>query len=115
MNLPRTIITDRRAHDRHPFRTSAVLVLPDGRSVQARTLDIGKGGAGVVTDINAPIDIELTLRMSLPARPAGSALFEARATVVNCSLAGSEGGFRIGLQFGTLQPSALAALKGVLP
>jgi PilZ domain len=115
MNLPKTVIADRRGHDRHPFRTSALLILPDGRAVPARTLDIGKGGAGVVTDINPAIDSELTVRMSLPARPSGSAVFEARATVVNCSLTGSEGGFRIGLQFGTLPAPALAALQGAIP
>ncbi|MBL8345468.1 MAG: PilZ domain-containing protein [Rubrivivax sp.] len=115
MSLPGVIINDRRAHDRHPFRTSAALVMSDGRVLQARTLDVGKGGAGVVVDVSLPVDAGLTIRMNLPARPTGSALFEARATVVSCSLAGSEGGFRIGLQFGTLEASALAALKGVLP
>ena len=35
-----TVITERRAHVRQPLRTSAALVLPDGRLLLARTLDI---------------------------------------------------------------------------
>ncbi len=113
--LPRALLSDRRADDRHPFRTAATLVLDDGRTLPARTLDLGKGGAGVVVDFNMPVNTPLTVQLKLPARPSGSALFEARATVVNCTLAGSDGGFRLGLQFAPLSAAALAALKGALP
>lgn len=115
MTLPRALLSDRRTHDRHPFRTTAVVVLPDGRSVPGRTLDLGKGGAGVVVDFNLPVDTAVTVHLKLPARPSGSAAFDARATVVNCTLAGSDGGFRIGLQFAPLSDAAMAALKGALP
>lgn len=113
--LPRALLSDRRADDRHPFRTAATLTLDDGRTLQSRTLDLGKGGAGVVIDFNLPVRTALTVQMRLPARPSGSALFEARATVANCTLAGSDGGFRLGLQFAPLSDAALAALKGALP
>ncbi len=115
MTIPGISGSERRTHDRHTFRTAAVLALPDGTALQARTLDLGKGGAGLVTDVPVAVNAAVTVRMNLPARPAGSAPFEARATVVNCSLAGSVGGFRIGLQFGPLSASAVAALGGVLP
>jgi c-di-GMP-binding flagellar brake protein YcgR len=115
MNLPKTVISDRRAHDRHPFRTEAVLALPDGREVTGRTLDIGKGGAAVVTDINPPLGSSLVIRLRLPAQPQGSTPFEAQALVVNCILAPRDGGFRLGLEFRPLTPAALAALKGYLP
>lgn len=115
MTLPRPLLSDRRSSDRHPFRTAAVLALPDGRTVQGRTLDLGKGGAGVVVDFNLPVGTTVKVRMNLPARPSGNAVFEARATVANCTLAGSDGGFRLGLQFDTLGDAALAALKGALP
>ncbi len=115
MNLPRANLSDRRAHDRHPFRTSARLVLADGRELPARTLDLGKGGTGVVADINLAVGTALKVRMRLPARPSGSAAFEALATVANCALAGSEGGFRIGLEFVSLDAASLAAIKGALP
>lgn len=115
MAIPLTGTAERRAHDRHPFRTAAVLTLQGGRAVEARTLDIGNGGAGVVVDFNVPVNTTVSVRMSLPARPSGSAVFETQATVVNCTLAGSDGGFRVGLKFGVLSASASAALKGVLP
>ena len=106
---------ERRSNDRLPFRTAAVLVLPDGTSLRTRTVDIGKGGASVVSDMALPLNLKVTVRMTLPARPSGSMPFEAAASTVTCSLAGSLGGFRVGLQFGTLSASATAALRGVLP
>lgn len=116
MALPKpTVISDRRGHQRHAFHTDAVLTLPDGRALVAQTLDVGMGGAAVVTDINPPIGFELTIRMSMPARPKGSKVFEARASVANCILAGGDGGFRVGLQFKPLTPEAVLALKGLLP
>lgn len=115
MNLPRAPGNDRRAHDRHPFRVRVVLAFADGRQVPGRALDLGAGGAGVICDLNVPVGVKLALRMKLPARPSGSAAFESLATVAHCSLAGSEGGFRLGLQFDALSPAALAALKGALP
>lgn len=74
---------------------------------------MGKGGAGVICDANLPVGTSVALRVRLPARPTGSALFEASATVVNCTLAGIDGGFRLGLQFGTLSAAAMEALKGI--
>lgn len=115
MNLPRANLSDRRAHDRHPFRTAAQLVLADGRELPARTLDLGKGGAGVVADLNLAVGTAMKVRMRLPARPSGSTSFECRATVANCTLAGSDGGFRIGLEFISPDAAALAAIKGALP
>lgn len=115
MNLPRAVIRDRRAHDRHPIHVGAVLVLPGGRTVPARTLDLGEGGTGVVSDANVPIGTKVELHMTLPARPSGSARFVASATVVNCTLAAADGGFRTGLQFAPLSPAALDALRGALP
>ena len=88
--------------------------LPDGRTLPARTLDIGKGGAGVVCDLNMPVGTLIVMVMRVPARPTGSALFEAKALVASCTLAGSDGGFRLGLQFNTLSSSAMSALAGIL-
>lgn len=120
MSLPHVVVTDtrthdRRAHERYAIHVTAQLQLADRAPVPARTLDVGKGGAGVVCDFNLAVGTKLTLRMKLPARPSGSAVFESAASVVNCTLAGADGGFRLGLQFGPLSAPALAALKGVMP
>ena len=114
MNLPQSHPSDRRKSDRQPFRTSATLGLPDGRAIPARTLDIGMGGAGVVCDLNIPVGTLIVTVMRVPARPTGSAVFEASALVASCTLAGSEGGFRLGLEFNTLSSSATSALAGIL-
>ncbi len=115
MALPIPTSSDRRAHPRHPFRTAATLTLSDNTVIQARTLDISASGAGVVSDLNLKVGAKVTLRMRVPARPSGSAAFEARASVANCTLASSDGGFRLGLEFEPLDSAAQAALKGVLP
>lgn len=114
MNTPKDSPQDRRAHARHPIRTEARVSLPDGRVLAVQTLDIGKGGAAVVADINPAVGTLLRVQMRLPARPRGSALFEATASVANSVLDGREGGFRIGLKFGPLDAAAQAALKGML-
>lgn len=69
----------------------------------------------MVSDLNISVGSVVTLRMNILARPSGSALFEAQASVANCTLAASNSGFRLGLEFGSLSNAALAALKGILP
>lgn len=108
------LVPERRAHPRHPLRTSATIVLADGRMVDARTLDIGKGGTGVVAGINPPLGSSFGLRMSLPVHPKGNALFEAQVRVANCVLDGVEGGFRLGLEFLALTPQARSVLERAL-
>lgn len=113
MSLTKGAISDRRSHDRHAIRTQATLFLGNGREVTGYSLDIGEGGAAVVCDLNIPLGHSLSIRLTLPANPRGNTPFEAKATVANCILAGRDGGFRIGLEFEFLEPSAMAALKGL--
>lgn len=113
MNLPKTSISDRRAHERHAIRTAAQISLPNGRLVPARTLDVGVGGAGVVCDLNLPVGTALAVRMKLPARPSGSVVFEASAVTKNCTFSNSDDGFRLGLEFESLSAAAMDALKGL--
>ena len=115
MNELNTSPSDRRAHRRYPFRVSGAMKLPGGRVVTFRTLDLGSGGAGVVCDVNVQVGTQIVLRMMLPARPAGSSPFEASALVANCTFSANDGGFRIGLDFGELEPQAASALRGALP
>lgn len=112
---PNTTITDRRAHDRYPLRTDVVLQTADGQQFAGRTLDIGKGGMAVVLDINPPIGLQFVARARLPVRPGGNAAFEAPVSVASCVLAVSDGGFRLGLQFGTLDAKMQDVLKRCLP
>ncbi len=115
MTLPLPIASERRANPRQPFRTAATLTLPDGSTVAARTLDISKSGAGVVCDLNLRVGSLVKLTANIPARPSGRASFEANASIANCTLAATDGGFRLGLEFEPLSAAALSALKGILP
>lgn len=110
-----SVIKDRRAHERHPLRTDVALLLPDGRQIAGRTLDIGKGGMAAVIDLNPAFGLKVSLRARLPQRNGGSATFDAQATVQSSVLATADGGFRIGLQFLPLAAPAQAVLKQFLP
>lgn len=109
------VASERRAHDRHPLRTSATLQFASGPPQAARTLDIGRGGMGIVAGLNPPLGTELEVRLRLPVRPKGNAELVARARVVNSVLAGSEDGFRLGLQFSAMDAEAKSVLARFLP
>jgi hypothetical protein len=111
--FPKVEISNRRSGDRVALRTSAVLGLSDGRVIPARTLDIGKGGAGVVCDMNLIVGTLVSIRMNLSSNLPGGAVFEATATVSNCTLSNKDGGFRLGLQFNPLSAAAASALRAV--
>lgn len=114
MNLPQKPANERRASDRRTLRASALLKLPAGQVVEARTLDIGKGGVGLVSDFNIVVGATVAVRITLPASPSGNAFFEATATVANCTLASKDGGFRLGLHFQPLSAAASAALQKLI-
>jgi hypothetical protein len=113
--FPKVEISNRRSGDRVALRASAVLGLSDGRVIPARTLDIGKGGAGVVCDLNLIVGAVVSIRMNLPSNSPVGAVFEATATVANCTLSNKDGGFRLGLQFNPLSAAAASALRAVAP
>ncbi len=108
------ITAERRAYPRHPLRTHAVLILADGRQIEARTLDVGKGGMAIVSNSNPPIGSTFGIRVTLPTHPRGNAVFEARVRVANSVLDGAESGFRIGIEFLALEPAARAVLERAL-
>jgi hypothetical protein len=112
---PNTTISDRRAHDRYPLRTDVMLQSADGRQFPGRMLDIGKGGMAVVIDINPDIGTRFVVRARLPVRPGGNAAFEAPISVASSVLAVSDGGFRVGVQFGALDAKTQDVLKRCLP
>lgn len=107
------IKAERRVHPRHPLRTQAFVVLGDGRQFEARTLDIGQGGMAIVAGINPPAGSTFSVRVTLPIHPKGHAPFEAQVRVANCVLDGTEGGFRMGVEFQALDAQARAVLERV--
>ena len=107
------IKAERRIHPRHALRTHALVVLGDGRQIEARTLAIGRGGMANVAGINPPAGSTFTVRVTPPIHPKGHAPFEAQVRVADCVLDGAEGGFRLGVEFQALDALARAVLKRV--
>ncbi len=97
MTLPAVAADNRRAVERYPLRTKALLVIGEHR-LDVRSLDIGKGGMGVAADWNLPVGTPLVVKFNLPVKHSILPLV-LNAVVVNGTLAASIGGFRIGLQF----------------
>ena len=95
------------------LRAQYRLKLPDALQL-ACTLDIGAEGAAIVADVDPGSASMLTVKIRLPARPAGSRLFQARGRVIASVLTGREDGFRLSLKFDALGVNASRALAGYL-
>ena len=113
VTFPGVQIPQHRRDDRRTLRAHALIALDGGGVAEARTRDLGPGGASVVSDLNLRVGQALTLRILLPGAAPGQPPFEAHATVTDCTLAGREGGFRIDLRFDALDEAAQAALRGL--
>ncbi|GAP35983.1 hypothetical protein ISF6_1823 [Piscinibacter sakaiensis] len=97
---------NRRAHERYPLRIDVLLIRPDGARAFGRTTDLGRGGMGVVYASPIPVGTVVAVRAPLPGRRSPKEFFGTDARVVNCSLSGADGGFRIGLAFEALDAHA---------
>lgn len=106
---------ERRTHGRHAIHTEVILDLADSRRLVGRTLDVGKGGMGIVADINPPYGSTFKVRVLLPTRPRGAGIFEAEVRAVNSIYTSRDGGFRIGVQFVKVSPEAEDVLNRFLP
>lgn len=73
-------------------------------------LDISAGGAGILAPANPQRGTQFTLRVGLPKRPMGSTLIEVPVEVTHSIFSSSENGFKIGLRFTRLEPSAASAI-----
>jgi hypothetical protein len=113
VSFPGVDMPQRRRDDRRTLRAHALIAVDGGQVAEARTRDLGAGGASVVCDLNLRVGQCLTLRIMLPGTAPGHTPFEAHATVTDCTLAGREGGFRIDLRFDALGEAAQAALRGL--
>lgn len=110
MTQPAVAADNRRAVERYPLRTKVLLVIGEQHRLDVRSLDVGKGGMGVVSDWNLPVGAQVVVKFSLPVKHTAVPMI-LNAVVVNGTLAGSIGGFRIGLQFRGVSPQAAMALE----
>jgi c-di-GMP-binding flagellar brake protein YcgR len=89
-------------------------VFSGGQSVVVRTYDISEGGLGIVTDASPPYGTNLSVRVRIPAGDAIPMELDARVTVARSVLSSDESGFKVGLQFVSLEPAARAAIRRFL-
>lgn len=101
---------ERRDTPRKPLHLPAALLMA-GIRVQARTLDLSRGGACVSCAAAVPIGTPLSLVLPSSRSPGG--FLRLRAKVAYCVLSGREG-LRVGLQFTESDASAVAALDELL-
>lgn len=102
---------DRRQTERRPLRTSATLLLPGGQTFTVQTLDISLGGIGILAPANPRPGTRLSIRVSLPARPAGLYVFDAGVEVAHSILGRDEGAFKVGLRFVSLDSRGQSAIR----
>jgi c-di-GMP-binding flagellar brake protein YcgR len=103
--------SNRRDGERIPLRTPVLLLVGEHQRLESRSLDLAKGGMAVVTDWNLPLGTLLALKMGLATPNASVRTLVLRARVVNATLAGSVGGFRLGLQFINVDPTSAQVIE----
>lgn len=102
--MARPIITDptaneQRRNPRWQLKTAAQLIVNKNQVIQVRTLDISAGGLSIVTQFSLPTGTAVQINLMLPTWNGPIVPMSVRATVMNSSLDGRNGGFRIGVQF----------------
>lgn len=105
---------ERRAHVRRKLRSPAFMVLPGGKVVDVRTLDISAGGMGLLIGANPPKGTVFDLQMALPMRSDGHRKLRAKVEVMQSIYDGQDGGFKVGVRFVGLEPDDSAAIAAFL-
>jgi c-di-GMP-binding flagellar brake protein YcgR len=103
-----------RQHERSRFASTAHLLLPNHRIVEARTIDISAGGIRLLVPANLPLHLMCNVKLTVPAIPCGSHTVMARAQVSNIVFSGKESGFLVGLRYISISKAALQAVEHYL-
>jgi c-di-GMP-binding flagellar brake protein YcgR len=102
---------DRRRDERRLFRGGALWAPMGSSPTQVRTVDLSASGIALVSTINPAIGCRCRVRFAIPTREGVSLTIDVMARVVRASFSGAEDGFRVGIEFDTLEPEAKRALK----
>lgn len=104
---------ERRRAVRKMIRTRVTLTQGENQfSVQS--FDVSIGGIGLILPINPPYGLIVSLRFVIPKKPRGTALVEATGKVVHSIFSADEDGFKVGVNFTSLNDASKAALIGFL-
>ncbi len=105
---------EQRRNARWQLKTSAQLIVNNNQVVQVRTLDISAGGLSIITQSVLPMGTAVQINLMLPTWNGPLVPMSVRGTVVNSSLDGRNGGFRIGVQFTEIDPALRLEIEGRL-
>jgi c-di-GMP-binding flagellar brake protein YcgR len=101
---------DRREFKRVVFHGYSELLLPNHDVMKVRTMDISRGGVGVVSSLNLLPGMPCRVNLHFRKIPFGMENIVVEAQIAHCVLSGKEQGFLIGLQFVDPSPEALDAV-----
>ena len=104
---------ERRRAFRKMIRTRVTITQGENQFT-AQSFDLSSGGIGLILPINPPYGLMLSLRFVVPKKPRGTALVEAAGKVVHSIFSADEGGFKVGVNFTSLNDASKAALIGFL-
>jgi len=110
--MHRPILTEgpeRRGAPRKVLRTAATVRLPDGRTFDARTIDISLSGLGFACDRNLPPRLACLVEFAL-AIEGEPRRIEVSGAVTHTVFSAQHGLFTVGMKFATLPAELSAAI-----
>jgi hypothetical protein len=105
---------EQRKDRRRTLQTTASMVLPGHAPTQARTINISRGGLGLVAAANPPANAVVSVRFALPMPGARPVPIEVSARVIYSVLSRRHDDFTIGLRFLSPSPQVLDAIEAFI-
>lgn len=103
--------SERRKSVRRLLRTTATVILNESQTFEVRTIDVSLHGMAIVAPANPKVGVIFYIRLKVPSKAKGAENFEAKVKVVHSIYAGSESGFKIGLNFIKLKPEFASVIQ----
>lgn len=106
-------VAERRLQPRYVVRRGAMVLTPDKKVIEVRTLDISFGGVGVVSPEALPKRVLMLCRMNLLYRSDTDKLYDVAVEAMNCIYSAQHGGFKVGFQYRPISPSLQEAIRAM--
>lgn len=105
-------MSERRSFLRKSLRTIATVHVA-GQTVRVRTLDVSVSGMAIVAAVNPPPGMSFDIEFELLVGGRGATV-RAKAQVMHSVLSSADSGFRIGLNFLSIEPASVTAIEQYL-
>lgn len=109
--IPGVQTIEQRKTERRVLRVPATLLLPGGQTFAVQTIDISLGGLGILAPAHAPNGARLSVQVGLPTTAGAPVRISAPVTVIHSVLSRDHDAFKVGLQFGALDPKTESAIR----